>query len=86
LRYREFLLQTLPAAVERREEERKRLLNLAPTYRRAADAMAPGSQSQRSEMALFARKRMPENKRLTSLRHYRSQKTCQAIESAYCGP
>jgi hypothetical protein len=56
LRHREFLLQTLPAACERREEERKRLLDLAATYQRAADAMAPESRSQRSEMALFARK------------------------------
>jgi hypothetical protein len=41
LRYREFSLQTLSDAREQQEEERKHLLDLAATFQRAANAIAP---------------------------------------------
>jgi hypothetical protein len=59
LRYREFLLQTLPAARERREEERKHLLDLAATYQRPANAIAPQPPAEPSNFPPQQVKRTP---------------------------
>jgi len=66
--YRQRARQLAEAATrEPREIEGRHLLGLAAMYQRIADEMAP-EPTERDE----AFGHMPENKRPTSLRHYRS--------------
>ena len=73
--YRQRALELSETAKQLRDEvDRKHLRDLAAIFQRAADAMALAPEATERDEA-FGQMHMPENKRPTSLRHYRSRKS-----------